>query len=733
MGVFFTMALFYILNVMAKEKNTLVVPEIWGGLECTINRREDIFKDQLHHSNHYERKGDLEAFGHLGIKAIRYPVLWEKHVRQKDEVIDWTWVSQQLTSLRDLGIEPIAGLVHHGSGPAFTSLLDPEFPAQLAAYAKAVATRFPWLTYYTPVNEPLTTARFSGLYGFWYPHSRNEHDFLSMLLNQVEAVVLSMKAIREVNPGAKLVQTEDIGKTHSTRLLKYQAEFENHRRWLTYDLLCGRVNKDHPLYSYFIDNGIEAPRLDFFVANPCYPDIAGFNYYVTSERYLDERLENFPECEWGSNGKHQYADTVAVRVIKPAGVGQLLKDAWKRYGLPIAITEAHLNCTREEQLRWFKEIWDTCCSLLRKGVEIKAVTAWSLIGAFDWNSLLVRDAGDYESGVFDITNRELRPTAMVKLIRSLGETGKYEHPVLSNDGWWYRHNPVLGPKLLNKDAKDCRPLLIIGKSGTLGNAFNIVCEQRGINYRILSRQDIDITKPDSIEQVLQLYKPWAVVNATGYVKVDHAETAVDECWAINAIAPELLAAACNRMGIPFMTFSSDMVFNGSKRSPYMESDQLIPLNIYGKSKAHGEIGVLAAQSGALIIRTSAFFGPWDRSNFVYDVLNSLHQQNSYGAVSDVIVSPTYVPDLVNTSLDLLIDEASGIWHLSNSGSVTWADFAGEVAQRSGHSKSRIIPKTAAEMEWKAKRPVYSVLESEKGIKLPPLENAIERYFLNKAV
>src|SRR5689334_3421877 len=123
-----TVAPFYIFKVMAKEKNTLAFPEIWGGVECTINRREDIFKDQLHHSNHYERKGDLEAFAQLGIKAIRYPVLWEKHVRHKDEEIDWSWVSQQLASLRELGIEPIAGLVHHGSGPHFTSLLDRQFP-----------------------------------------------------------------------------------------------------------------------------------------------------------------------------------------------------------------------------------------------------------------------------------------------------------------------------------------------------------------------------------------------------------------------------------------------------------------------------------------------------------------------------------------------------------------------------------------------------------------------------
>ena len=130
--------------------------------------------------------------------------------------------------------------MHHGSGPAFTNLLDPQFPVLLAQYAKQVAGQFPHINYYTPVNEPLTTARFSGLYGLWYPHKKDDTAFLKMLLNEIKGIVLSMQAIREINPLAKLVQTEDLGKTYSTRSLKYQADFENRRRWLTYDLLCGK-------------------------------------------------------------------------------------------------------------------------------------------------------------------------------------------------------------------------------------------------------------------------------------------------------------------------------------------------------------------------------------------------------------------------------------------------------------------------------------------------------------
>lgn len=714
---------------MTSANNNVVFPALWGGVECTINRRNNIYKDQLHLSQHYQREDDLQAFAGLGIKAIRYPVLWEKHCADNTGKIDWSWASQQLSRLRNLNVEPIVGLLHHGSGPAFTSLLDKNFPKKLAAYAKQVAIRFPWVNNYTPVNEPLTTARFSGLYGIWYPHKMNERDFLTMLLNQVEGVVRSMHEIRKVNPAAKLIQTEDIGKTHSTTLLQYQADFENHRRWLTYDLLCGKVTPDHPLWSYFVRNGIDTKRLLFFTDNICIPDIAGFNYYVTSERYLDEDVDKFPAAHKGSNHIHEYADIDAARAISTEGIGQILTEAWHRYHLPMAVTEAHLHCTREDQLRWFKEIWDNCCSLVKDGIDIKAVTAWSLLGAYDWNSLLVRDDGSYETGVFDLVNESRRPTAMVKLIKSLGIEGQYEHPLLNNKGWWHRHNPALKHKYIQPPVT--APLLIIG-NGTLGNAFERICEQRGIYYKVLSRSVIDITSSASIDDVLTLYQPWAVINAAGYVKVDAAESAIGECFAVNAKAPALLAEGCREKNILFLTFSSDMVFNGIKRSPYMESDKMVPLNIYGKSKAQGESGVLQENPAALIIRTSAFFGPWDKNNFAYHVINALEQQQAYHAVKDVIVSPTYVPDLVNTSLDLLIDEANGIWHLSNTGSVTWADFAIEIARLSGHSQNKILPIMAEEMEWKAKRPFYSVLESEKGIKLPCLDDAVNRFFYDKA-
>ncbi len=174
--------------------------------------------------------------------------------------MDWKWSDERLKRLRELGIDPIVGLLHHGSGPAHTSLVDPLFPEKFCIYARAVAERYPWVENYTPVNEPLTTARFSGLYGHWYPHGKSETLFIRALLQQCRATVMAMRAIREINPSARLIQTEDLGKTFSTPRMAYQAQFDNERRWLTFDLLCGRVDGRHALWNYFLDRGIHAWR-----------------------------------------------------------------------------------------------------------------------------------------------------------------------------------------------------------------------------------------------------------------------------------------------------------------------------------------------------------------------------------------------------------------------------------------------------------------------------------------
>src|SRR2546423_2883691 len=421
--------------------------QLWGGVECTVNRVGDRHFNQLELSGHWHREADLERFAELGIRTLRFPLLWETLAPQSLDHIDWSWPDARLAKLKALGIRPIVGLLHHGSGPAYTSLIDPAFPEKLSRFAALIARRYPWVDAYTPINEPLTTARFSGLYGHWYPHCRNERAFSDILLNELRASVLAMRAIREVNPQASLIQTEDLGRTYSTPKLRYQANFDNERRWLTWDLLNGAVQPGHRMWDHFSWLGIPSSKVEFFARNPSPPDIIGINYYVTSERYLDENIEDYPLELHGNNGRDLFADDAAVRArrIGLAGPRIIIAEAFKRYSLPIALTEVHLGCSVDEQMRWFMEAWLAAETMRARGVDIRAVTAWALLGSFDWDSLVTRAHGHYESGVFALHGATVKRTPLADLLAKLAAGETIREADLVSPGWWRQRSRLRSP------------------------------------------------------------------------------------------------------------------------------------------------------------------------------------------------------------------------------------------------------------------------------------------------
>src|SRR3954465_4471749 len=126
--------------------------EMWGGLECTVDRVGDRYFRQMDRNGHPRRADDIDRFADLGITALRYPVLWELTAPDGFDRIDWAWADDRLGRLRGLGVPPIVGLPHHGSGPRYTSLVDPGFARGLARFARLVAERYPWVDAYTPVN-----------------------------------------------------------------------------------------------------------------------------------------------------------------------------------------------------------------------------------------------------------------------------------------------------------------------------------------------------------------------------------------------------------------------------------------------------------------------------------------------------------------------------------------------------------------------------------------------------
>ncbi len=713
------------------NQQTNNLPEIWGGIECTINRLEGRYLDQLAFAGIYDNPSYLDAVPDLGIKKIRFPILWEKHQPSQSTKIDWSWTEARIEELRSNNIEPIAGLLHHGSGPTFTNLLKDDFPELFAEYAYKVAVKFPWIKYYTPVNEPLTTARFSGLYGFWYPHKKNDVSFLNILLNELKASVLAMQQIRKINPAAKFVQTEDLGKTYSTPLLSYQANFENNRRWLTFDLLCGNFTQAHPLWDHAIRLGIKKEKLQFFIDNPCPPDIIGVNHYITSERFLDENIHDYPATSEGGNGLHQYADVEAIRVqvAEPNGLEHLLNEIWERYKIPVAITEAHLNCTREEQLRWFNHVYDIACKLKNEGVEMIAVTSWALFGSFGWNKLLTDESCEYEAGAFDISAGYARPTALALLIKSFNQQVNINKNLLTLPGWWQLNSRFYKQNGSKKEAtrfQPKQPVIIIGKTGTLGKAFSKICTERNIPHFLLGRDKADICDETCLKDMIASYRPWAIINAAGYVKVDEAENNKDACYKANYLGADMLAKICGQTGIKLMSFSSDLVFDGNKHHPYIETDLSNPLNTYGQSKQMAEMSTFENNPGALLIRTAAFFSPWDEYNFVHQLLRTLQAGNDFTVPNDIVISPTYVPHLVQASLDLLIDDAAGIWHLANKDCLTWYGFAKKIIRYTALNDEMLV--AGYNMPTDAKSPAFSALGSSKYNLMPSLDEAINHYF-----
>ncbi len=413
--------------------------EIWAGPEASIIRVGNRWRDQTSEQGGWDRfLKRVQLLATLGIKAIRMPVLWE-HVSR----FGWRYIDPVMQELRRLGIRPIAGLVHHGSGPAGFSLLSKQFAEGLATHARAVAERYPWVEDYTPVNEPLTTARFSCLYGHWYPHKKSESAFVRALLNELRATVRAMEEIRKIVPSARLVQTEDVGSTSGPPSLKGQWVFDTHRRWVSLDLLMGWVKPGHRMWGHFRWLGIPEHELQYFVDHPCPPDLIGVNYYVTSDRYIDDALECYHErIKVGGNGRQRYVDVEAVRVRKGLlGHEALLLQVWRRYQRPIAITEVHIGGPTEDQMRWLRDAWEGADRAQAKGVDVRAITVWSAFGAYDWNSLVRKRNGYYEHGLFELVGSEKvpRPTSLADMVKALASGQPYEHPALRERGWWQRH------------------------------------------------------------------------------------------------------------------------------------------------------------------------------------------------------------------------------------------------------------------------------------------------------
>jgi dTDP-4-dehydrorhamnose reductase len=427
-------------------------PEAWAGVECTRVRIGRAIRNELDLTGHRDRIKDLDLLASLGVSSVRYPLLWEEIAPHGLANADWRWADERMVRMRELGLRPIVGLLHHGAGPAGMSLGHPNFPSAFATFALAVARRYPWIDAFIPINEPFTTARFSALYGWWHPHLSSMDACATVLLNECLAIRAASAAIRSINAGASMIVNEDVGHSYSTPAMAPHAQYLNERRWLTWDILMGRITPDHAMYAPLTSTPRNRALLAEINKAPFAPDVLGVDHYVTSDRYIDENIDAYPPV-YSDSGNAPFADVEACRIDGPPGasVERALAETWDRYRLPIALTEISLAGDAHDQVAWWDEAWDAAVSARRCGIDVAAVTAWAALGAVDWHCTLTRTDDIYEPGAFDIRGNVIveRPVAgairEAAALRATDGSWSTGEPVAVNSrhrhggsGWWNR-------------------------------------------------------------------------------------------------------------------------------------------------------------------------------------------------------------------------------------------------------------------------------------------------------
>ncbi|HEY3170160.1 MAG TPA: dTDP-4-dehydrorhamnose reductase [Thermoanaerobaculia bacterium] len=254
-------------------------------------------------------------------------------------------------------------------------------------------------------------------------------------------------------------------------------------------------------------------------------------------------------------------------------------------------------------------------------------------------------------------------------------------------------------------------VLITGSSGMLGSDIAPVLAGGGYEVYPRPRSDLDVTDAAEVARAFRELRPQVVVNCAAFTRVDACESD-PSAWIVNAEGVENLSRECLRQAARLVQISTDFVFDGEKREPYIETDETSPLSEYGRGKRAGEEAALRSP-GALVVRASWLFGRggW---NFIEAILKQANDgKRELTVVDDQRGRPTATTDLSEAVLALLAAGASGVFHFANRGEVTWHDFAQEILLLSGYDDVRVLPTTSAALARPAARPAYSVLDTSK--------------------
>ena len=279
-------------------------------------------------------------------------------------------------------------------------------------------------------------------------------------------------------------------------------------------------------------------------------------------------------------------------------------------------------------------------------------------------------------------------------------------------------------------------VVIFGSGGQLGVELCREFESRGWEMIRFDRQSLDISDRALVESAIGKADPKLVINSAAYNQVDVAESEPVAAYQANALAVRNIAMACRQADAQLVHFSTDYVFDGTKGSPYVETDATRPLGAYAVSKLSGELYAQAYLDSPLIVRTSGVFGPGGlftpRGNFVELMLRLAKSRNPIRVVEDHVASPTYAPLLAARTADLVERGASGVFHVGGGQAISWYDYARTIFDLTGE-EPELRPTNEREYRSAARRPKFSALSNSKmeslGIMpMPPLREALKLYF-----
>lgn len=273
-------------------------------------------------------------------------------------------------------------------------------------------------------------------------------------------------------------------------------------------------------------------------------------------------------------------------------------------------------------------------------------------------------------------------------------------------------------------------ILITGANGQLGYDFQRILKDKSLDFIATDYKELDITDIDSVREFVKDKNISLIINCAAYNNVDKAEEESEMCFKLNAAAPRDLALVAKEIEAEYITYSTDFVFDGEKKTPYTEDDKVNPLSVYSKAKAEGEKLVLETYEQSFVIRTSWVFGIAN-NNFNRQVINWSKSRDVLGIVDDQTSVPTYSYDLALYSLKLLESKKYGLYHLSNSGVASKYDQAKYVLDSIGWSGTLNRAKSS-DFILPAARAEYSKLDSSKletviGEKLPTWQSGIDRF------